>query len=96
MLDITIGMIKKVIHFHCENHSFFNMLLTQICHLHIYQVFNEQFYFINQLLRKVRCFPIPIVNVLYVCDTPEGKLHSEFIYISDNIPLISYKTFRQI
>ena len=38
MLDITIGMIKKVIHFNGKTPSFYNMMYTQIFHEHIYQV----------------------------------------------------------
>ena len=39
MLDLTVGVVKKVIYFNRENHSFSNILLTQIIQLHIYQVF---------------------------------------------------------
>ena len=30
----------------------------------------------------------PIVKSHHVCDTPRGKLHGKFIYISGNIPYI--------
>ena len=38
MLDIIIGMVRKAIHFNRENHSFSNILLTQIFQLLIFQV----------------------------------------------------------
>ena len=50
VLDITIGMIKKVIHFNGKTPSFYNMMYTQIIHKHIYQVFqliNDQFCSMN-------------------------------------------------
>ena len=39
VLNIAIGMIKKVIHFDGKTPSFYNMMYTQIFHKHIYQVF---------------------------------------------------------
>ena len=44
VLDITIGMIKKVIHFNGETPSFYNMMYIQIFHKHIFQVFNKSMY----------------------------------------------------
>ena len=41
MLDITIGMIKKVMHFNGKTHSFYSMMYTQMFHEHIYQDFQE-------------------------------------------------------
>ena len=32
VLDITMGIIKKVIHFNGKTHSFYNMMYTQIFH----------------------------------------------------------------
>ena len=34
MLDITIGMIKKVIHFNGKTSLFYNVMHTQIFHEH--------------------------------------------------------------
>ena len=39
VLDITIVMIKKVIHFNGKTPSFYNMMYIQIFHKHIYHVF---------------------------------------------------------
>ena len=41
VLDITIGMIKKVNHFNNKTPSFYNMMYTQIFHKHIQQVFKK-------------------------------------------------------
>ena len=39
VLDITMGMIKKVIHFNGKTPSFYNMEYTQIFLKHIHKVF---------------------------------------------------------
>ena len=39
VLDITIGMIKKVIHLNSKTPSFYNMMYTQIFREHICQHF---------------------------------------------------------
>ena len=39
VLDITLGMIRKVTHFNGKTPLFYNMMYTQIFHKHIYQVF---------------------------------------------------------
>ena len=42
MLDITRGMVKKVIHFNSKTPSFYNKMYTQIFHEHIsIKMFNK-------------------------------------------------------